>query len=67
MFQQIIMSFGVITSITAVICLIWYIITINVNKQINRPYLREIIIDTGSLIALISWVFSILEILAIRC
>lgn len=67
MFQQIMMSFGVITSITGIIGIIAYFIVVLLNKTISRSYLKEIIIDTGCLIVLICWGISILEILAIRC
>ena len=67
MFQSIMISFGVITSIAGMLGIIAYFITILVDKSISRSYLKELITDTGCLIVLICWGISILEILAIRC
>ena len=66
MFESIIISFGVITSITGTLGILIYFLVCIVNKQFDRSYLKELIVDTGCLITIICFGISILEILAVR-
>ena len=59
-------SFGVITSITGTLGILIYFIVVLINKQLDRAYLKELLTDTGCLITIICFGISILEILCLR-
>ena len=66
MIESMLISFGVITSITGTLGIFIYFIVCIVNKQFDRSYLKELIVDTGCLITIICFGISVLEILCVR-
>lgn len=66
MFESMLISFGVITSITGTLGILIYFLVVLINKQLDRLYLKELITDTGCLIIIICWSISVLEILAVH-